>query len=448
MITRDTIVVGVAPRITKDLFRRVLNEANSPAAGEAEAGYDAVVSEGIDPAFALAIFHHESEYGHKGVTPKYTTKNPGNCRTSVTGKGYVIDTDVEQTIDGIDLPPSGRGSFVRFERWADGWRDLARRLIDPTYVYAKEGRRSIAQIIPRFAPAEDRNKPENYIAAVLSDMNRWIGEAPMAGDMPGVPFIPADHRHMTTGRTDPWPTKIIGHHTDGYDSLAWLTTSPNSDVSATVLLNHDGTIRAQLVRFADTPHTTGYMNDDSLSFEWERYWKTQKTISDTQYQNIGRSVATMYLAERQRGNPHFAGPIRRDHLADHNDFYSTTCPGNLDMGRVFSEAAKHVNQPEPAPTDPSNPWFLHLGGGQMAQYALRLGFRGVVEGLAQARYPADPNSAALALVGEPLEDEWVGVDGHSYQRCKRVVLHYIPGHAAPWDVIFEPTDAPLPARKP
>ncbi len=84
----------------------------------------------------------------------------------------------------------------------------------------------------------------------------------------------------------------------------------------------------------------------------------------------------------------------------------------------------------------------------MAEFPFRRGFRGVVEGLAKQRFPADPNSAALALVGEPKEEEWQGVDGHSYQRCKRVTLHYIPGQEPPWDVIFERVGMPLPERKP
>jgi len=60
----------------------------------------------------------------------------------------------------------------------------------------------------------------------------------------------------------------------------------------------------------------------------------------------------------------------------------------------------------------------------MAQHAFRRGFRGVVEGLAIARYSADTNSAALSLIGEPIEEEWTGVDGNAYQRCKRVTLRY------------------------
>jgi hypothetical protein len=302
-ITPDTVVTGVDPfDMTEEAFRDVLIVGGSPSAAHAHDAYGILGTMPVSIAFALAIFHHESQYGKVGITPKYDTKNPGNCRSSRTGVGTIIQTE--------------RGPFVKYPNWVEGWHDLAFRLVDQDYVYVEEGRTTIREIITRFAPASDNNVPEAYIAAVVRDMNLWVvEEQPVAGDIPGVEFIPADSRHMTTGRSDPWPTQIIMHHTNGYDSLKWLTTAPASDVSATYLLNHTGTIRAQLVRHEDTPHTTGYKNDDSLSTEWERKWPEQTAISDNQYAEIAYSIAKIYLAERLRGNPFFAGPMTRAHLA-------------------------------------------------------------------------------------------------------------------------------------
>jgi hypothetical protein len=90
---------------------------------------------------------------------------------------------------------------------------------------------------------------------------------------------------------------------------------------------------------------------------------------------------------------------------------------------------------------------LHLGGGKMAEFPFELGFKDFVMAQAKARYPQDPNSAALAMYGEPKEAEWQGEDGHSYQRCKRGTLHYTPGNASPWDIIIEPSGARLPKPK-
>ena len=159
-VTPDTVVVGVAARIGRETFCRVLREAGSPAAGECEAGYDAVASQGVDPAFALAVFRHESNYGKAGICAKYDTKNPGNTRTSRTGVGEVIQTE--------------RGRFVRYPSWTEGWRDLAYRLVDPTYVYAAYGRRTIRDIIPVWAPVTDANDPERYVEAVVKAMDEYI----------------------------------------------------------------------------------------------------------------------------------------------------------------------------------------------------------------------------------------------------------------------------------
>jgi hypothetical protein len=54
VITRDTVVVKVPPRITAAKFQQVLEAANSPALSEASAIYDAIIENGVDPAFALA----------------------------------------------------------------------------------------------------------------------------------------------------------------------------------------------------------------------------------------------------------------------------------------------------------------------------------------------------------------------------------------------------------
>ena len=183
-VSADTPVVGVSPRISRETFCRVLREAGSPAASECEAGYDAVAGQGVDPTFALAVFKHESNYGKAGICATYGTRNPGNTRSSRTGVGEVIQTE--------------RGRFVRYPTWVEGWRDLAYRLVDPTFVYAREGRRTIRAIIERWAPPSDGNDPNAYVRAVVEAMNAWIQEeaamsqgrtvpSELAG-IPGVPF--------------------------------------------------------------------------------------------------------------------------------------------------------------------------------------------------------------------------------------------------------------------
>ena len=152
----ETLVVGTLPRITPERFAQVLREAQSPAAPEAEAGYWAVARLGVDPLFALAVFRHESQYGKLGICAQYGTKNPGNTRSSRTGVGEIVMTP--------------RGQFVRYPNWVEGFRDLAYRLVDPTFVYAQRQLQTIAEIIPVWAPAADNNRPDAYIASVVRTM--------------------------------------------------------------------------------------------------------------------------------------------------------------------------------------------------------------------------------------------------------------------------------------
>lgn len=188
-VTGDTIVVGVAPNdIPLALFEQVQRDANSPAADAARDAYATLSSIQVSIAFCLAVFHHESQYGKLGICHDFDTKSPGNTRSTRTGIGTVIT-----------IP--NRGPFVRYPRWQDGWQDLAFRLVDPNYAYAKEGRRTIRQIIERFAPVSDNNRPDAYINAVVNDMNRWIDEAAPVPPLPSRPLhvaLSAGH-HNTSG---------------------------------------------------------------------------------------------------------------------------------------------------------------------------------------------------------------------------------------------------------
>jgi hypothetical protein len=63
-----------------------------------------------------------------------------------------------------------------------GFRDLARRLVDPGFVYRQRGAWSVEHIIPLWAPASDGNNPASYVAAVRSFMAKH-GSEPL-GDVP------------------------------------------------------------------------------------------------------------------------------------------------------------------------------------------------------------------------------------------------------------------------
>src|SRR5260370_4561867 len=66
------------PSISVDFINQVLAAYHSPAAGKGQALYDLGVKYGIDPAFALAFFMHESSFGTSGEAAK--SQSLGNLR--------------------------------------------------------------------------------------------------------------------------------------------------------------------------------------------------------------------------------------------------------------------------------------------------------------------------------------------------------------------------------
>jgi hypothetical protein len=125
---------------------------------------------------------------------KFGTKNPGNTRSSTIGSMPLMNTD--------------RGIFVKFDSWENGFRDLAHRLVSKDYVYAHEGRKTITQIIERWAPKGDfNNDPAGYIATVIQLMNKWIGEGKQVKDpTTRIRLIPG---HAGRGRAGAKPVQLI-----------------------------------------------------------------------------------------------------------------------------------------------------------------------------------------------------------------------------------------------
>jgi hypothetical protein len=161
MISRDSVVVGTAPRITADQFEAILESASSPALVESQACFKAIVDQGIDPCFILAVFCQESAFGSTGFA--LANKSPGNTRSVRPGN---LGNPVE-TVKGI---------LIRYPTWRAGFKDLAQRLADPTFDYARAGAKTIGTIIPILSPESDGNQPEKvYIPNVIKWMNQWIG---------------------------------------------------------------------------------------------------------------------------------------------------------------------------------------------------------------------------------------------------------------------------------
>lgn len=137
------------PSVTVAKIREVLQSYNSPAVGSAQAMYDLGIEYGIDPAFCLAFFIHESTAGTKGVAR--VTKSVGNIRTT---PGY---TDYQ--------------GFRKYATWDEGIEDWY-RLIRDLYI-GEWGLVTVEQIIPVYAPTSDGNDVDGYVSTVKKLVGSW-----------------------------------------------------------------------------------------------------------------------------------------------------------------------------------------------------------------------------------------------------------------------------------
>lgn len=145
--TPYTVVAG--PSLPVAFINQVLGADKSPASGKGQALYDLGVQYGIDPAFALAFFMHESSFGTQGEATK--SLSLGNLRCI----------------------PNYRcaDNFAQFDTWEDGfkaWYQLIRNL----YI-AQWGLTTVDQIIPRYAPTADHNDEAAYIASLKHELDTW-----------------------------------------------------------------------------------------------------------------------------------------------------------------------------------------------------------------------------------------------------------------------------------
>jgi hypothetical protein len=142
-------VVG-SPTISADFINQMLTKYGSPAAGTAQDLYTLGQQYGVDPAFALAVFWNESNFGKSGEA--VYTRSLGNLRP-------VPDEAFE------------RDGYAAFYTWQDGYRAFYKLIAGPLYVGG--GLSTPEAIIPRYAPSGDNNSPSHYIAVVESAMSLW-----------------------------------------------------------------------------------------------------------------------------------------------------------------------------------------------------------------------------------------------------------------------------------
>ena len=146
------------PTLSVDFMNQVLAAYHSPAAGKAQALYDLGIKYGIDPAFALAFFFHESTFGTQGEAT--SSLSLGNLRCIANAKCQ----------DG----------YAWFDTWEEGfeaWYVQIRAYINGD-INKVIGRKAcpcttVPQIIPVYAPASDNNNESAYIKTVETAIDTW-----------------------------------------------------------------------------------------------------------------------------------------------------------------------------------------------------------------------------------------------------------------------------------
>ncbi len=140
------------PSLSVQQIEIVLRQYGSPAAGLGQKLYDLGVKYGIDPAYALAFFVHESGCGTKGVAR--FSKSVGNIRWT---EGY-----------------GNYEGYRSYPNWESGMEDWY-KLITDLYI-GGWGLRTVDAIIPVYAPWGDNNHPPTYIASVKAMVDSWRGK--------------------------------------------------------------------------------------------------------------------------------------------------------------------------------------------------------------------------------------------------------------------------------
>jgi len=308
--------------MTPESFQRVLEDYSSPALPDAELLYPVLTYAGVRPSVFLAFFIHESRCGTLGIAASHQLNNPGNVRSVAdpASGGVVIDTP--------------RGQFVRYPTWTVGTRDWAKRLRGPLYEGA--GLKTVAQVIPKYAPSSDGNDTEAYIRAVEATVKRLARDITGGSMEITKKLLSINH---WTGRDGHQIRAIVLHVAEGTEASVtnWFN-NPESEVSAGYLVCKDGRI-IQYVDDADTAWANGGKNGpnlnnplvaewvrtgtnpnrETLAIETERHWNEPLTAPQL------ASLRTIVQEKAEQ----YGVPLTRVYVMGHNDLDSVNkarCP--------------------------------------------------------------------------------------------------------------------------
>lgn len=151
----DQHSVTDGPQISAQKIDQILADYGSPAAGTGAIWVALGQKYGINPAYAVAFFIHESS---AGTNPNWAGIKPGGATTHNVGNiicaGYA----------------TCYGRFRDYPDWQTGIEDWY-RLINVEYIQGR-GTHTLEQIIPIYAPSIENNVPA-YVQAVTNLVKSW-----------------------------------------------------------------------------------------------------------------------------------------------------------------------------------------------------------------------------------------------------------------------------------
>ncbi len=148
------------PSISAQQIDRILAEWRSPAVGTGAAWVELGIRYGIDPAYALAFFIHESG---AGTAPGWAGRKPDGSTTHNVGN--IICAGYRTCY----------GRFRDYASWEEGIEDWY-RLIAVEYVQWR-GVHTVEEIVPIYAPAVENNVP-TYVNTVNRLVAGWRASRP------------------------------------------------------------------------------------------------------------------------------------------------------------------------------------------------------------------------------------------------------------------------------
>jgi murein DD-endopeptidase MepM/ murein hydrolase activator NlpD len=222
----DYLVTG-PPALNGAQIESILALYRSPARGLGPAFYAAGLRYGLDPAYGLAFFVHESKAGTRGNAA--INRSVGNLRAGPGEPNF-----------------AGYRTYDTWEAGIDDWFSIIRR----QYVDAL-GLRTVAAIVPRYAAQQDPQDLASYIGDIQTLVRSWRGTGVAAGVAasrpPGPIVLPAPNGR---GRLTPqvlYLTTEFGHYPDGsahygLDLNAPLGTPLTAPVGGTIEEVHVGCV--------------------------------------------------------------------------------------------------------------------------------------------------------------------------------------------------------------